>query len=223
MEVFILFFLAETIIFYTISRLKLYFEVIYHRSANNDELTVKIKIFKSLVLYNMCIPAIAFKANPEALLPWLEAEIASGNQNSSIKTHSEREQRFLKKSSKIYTVNLKRFYLAIKSVRNWFDIYNEFMRKVIRSSRCEYLCWNTTCGTGDAATTALISGLLWSFKGRALERIKNYSAFQVPPVIHINPEWGKARFTTAFQCIFSIRIGHVITAVMKSFFTTKKV
>lgn len=219
MDLFLLFIVAETIIYYIIITLKLYFEVMYNRTKDNDELIIKILLFKSLELYRIEVPAIQFKAHADTLLPWLEAQIASGNTpQPPLETHIKREQRFLKKSITLFAIHPKRLHRLFNTLFDWLSIYKNFMKQTISALRCEYLTWHSACGTGDAAATALLTGFLWSVKGNVLKRLKNHSNLAVQPVISIKPDWSSKEFSTAFQCIFSIRIGHVITAVVKSFF-----
>lgn len=222
MKLFILFLLAETIIYFVIMRLKLYFEIVYHRNESNDDLIVKILIFKSLALYTMHIPAIEFSTREDSLLPWSEAQITAGQHQSEFETHVTREERFIKRGIKLYALHPLRLRRAFNMFFNWFEKYSVFIHKTISSLRCEYLSWHTACGTGDAASTALLTGCLWSLKGTVLKRIKQHSKLHVKPSISIKPEWDKLEFATAFQCIFSIRIGHVITAVVKAFFIRNK-
>jgi hypothetical protein len=222
MKLFLLFFIAETIIYYTIIQLRLYFKVIYHREAANDKLIIKIMIFKSLELYSMCIPAIEFGTSPYSEVNWPEAQITSEDDQPDIITHVQREQRFINRSIKLYALHPMRLKRTVNMFFNWFEKYSDFMRNVISSLRCEYFSWHTLCGTGDAATTALLTGLLWSVKGTVLTKIKKNSILYTQPSISIKPDWGKEQYTTAFQCIFSIRIGHVITAVMKAFLMRNK-
>jgi hypothetical protein len=222
MKLFFLFLLAETIVYYAIMRIKLYFDVVYRRDDSNDELIIKIRIFKSLELYTMYIPAIKFDPRKYSLLPWLETQITADNHQAKIDTHSNKEQRFIKNSARLYALHPLRLRRAINMFFNWFGRYGAFMRKTIRSLHCEYFSWHTKCGTGDAATTALLTGCLWSLKGTVLKRIKQHAELCVKPNIGINPAWGNEYFVTAFQCIFTIRIGHVITAALKALFIRKK-
>ncbi|MCE5285486.1 MAG: DUF2953 domain-containing protein [Pelosinus sp.] len=222
MKLFILFFLAEAIIYYLIMQLKLYFEVIYHRQENSDKLIVKILLFKSLELYSMCIPAIQFGISGQALVPWPQAEITTDPPQPEIKTYAKREQRFITKSIKLFALHPTRIRRLINTFFDFFEKYSKFMRKTISSLHCEHFSWHTACGTGDAATTALMTGLLWSLKGTVLQRIKKHSVLEVQPSISIKPDWGTNQFATAFECIFSIRIGHVITAAFNAFFIRNK-
>lgn len=217
MKLFLLFLLAEIIIYYVLMRIKLYFDVLYRRDDSNDELIVKILIFKSIQLYTMRVPAIEFSAGAHSFSPWLKTKITAGSDRQDIKTRVNHEQR-----DKIYNRHPLRLRRAINLFWGIFQKYGKFMRKTISSLRCEYLSWHTACGTGDAATTALLTGCLWSLKGTVLKRIKAHSELQAKPSLSVKPDWEDKQFATAFKCIFSIRIGHVITAAIKALFIRNK-
>lgn len=74
-------------------------------------------------------------------------------------------------------------------------------------------------GTGDAAQTGLICGLLWSAAGIFITYISRFLRLSGND-IHVIPCFDKAVFEVEARCIFHVKLVHIIV-VLKKIYTSK--
>ncbi|WP_226036414.1 DUF2953 domain-containing protein [Aquibacillus saliphilus] len=75
--------------------------------------------------------------------------------------------------------------------------------------------WNTKVGTGDASVTGVISGAIWAVKGSIIGLLVRYMNFNVQPNIHVTPYFQQKLAYTELECIFSVRLGQTIYAIIQ--------
>lgn len=71
------------------------------------------------------------------------------------------------------------------------------------------LRWYTVIGTGDAMYTALSVGSLWSVKGMLMAGMTK-AAITEKVAINIQPDFEKQRMYSELNCIFKLRMVHII-------------
>lgn len=74
------------------------------------------------------------------------------------------------------------------------------------------LTWHSVFGTGDAAVTGFLIGLMWNVKTLLYLIVKALFKSYVCPSFKIEPRYDRAVFNTGFNCILSIKTGHAIIA-----------
>jgi len=196
---------------------KIYIDVTYKRNGTNDYISVNVYTAKKLVSYKMEIPVIEFIKSEG--VSWLESTIKTAQ--SQDKTYHKREERFIKKTAKLYSMYPGKLRYAIKEFHYYTQMYCSVINKVLKSATCERLYWKTVYGSEDAASTGIIIGLLWAGKALIINRLKRYVFFVAKPDIAISPTFGHNQFDVDFQCIFSIKLGNVIRTI-KSIYNIKK-
>lgn len=72
--------------------------------------------------------------------------------------------------------------------------------------------WKTQVGTGDALSTAMVVGALWSLKGTVYSFLAGHVRFTQVPKFDIQTSWSKPCFDMRIDCIFRLRIGEIILA-----------
>lgn len=72
--------------------------------------------------------------------------------------------------------------------------------------------WETRVGSEDAAFTAVGTGLLWGLIGQVTGFLQNRYEFSCRPVLSVIPTFGRSVLDTRLDCIFELRIGHIISA-----------
>ncbi|HHW10364.1 MAG TPA: DUF2953 domain-containing protein [Firmicutes bacterium] len=70
--------------------------------------------------------------------------------------------------------------------------------------------WRTVFGTGDPATTATVSGLLWALKSSLAHRLAQRYRYISPPVLAVRPEFRAAGIATEVKCIFHLSPGQIM-------------
>lgn len=99
---------------------------------------------------------------------------------------------------------------SLKKVKKAFPIYKKFAHKV----RIKKLSWETNIGTGDAPTSGIASGGLWSVKGIICGQIANFFTLETKPELSVSPDFQKPVFDSRMHCIGKVRVGQAIRAYM---------
>ncbi|MCO7124847.1 DUF2953 domain-containing protein [Sporolactobacillus shoreicorticis] len=77
----------------------------------------------------------------------------------------------------------------------------------------KHVVWVTTCGTGDAAETALLSGIIWSIKASILPWIAQFCSDH--PRINVVPAFQRKTLNSNLSCMFQVKIGDAIAMIKK--------
>ncbi|MDR5658160.1 DUF2953 domain-containing protein [Serpentinicella sp. ANB-PHB4] len=128
--------------------------------------------------------------------------------------------------AKVGSVNAKKSkvdrlfnYREINLLKEKFILINRKYKKAItyfkRKLNLEKILWETIIGTNDAAETAVLLGLSWMLKGNIISIMSNNIGNMNQPVIKVQPDFNQSIFRTKINCIFSLKITHIITACIK--------
>lgn len=197
MENFLIIIMDVSILLFLLWWLRIYIKVQYVRNEENDNLMLEIYTLKKFIIYRLKVPVIEFIF--EEFL-WPEAKVETNKGEAT--TNVQREKRSIKETIHIF--------------RQYQKMYNHFMNKLFLSMQCEKLIWKTVYGSNDAALTAIITGGLWGFKSIMLHNLRRRIHIRNKPLIHVKPIYCGQRFELDFLCIFSIRLGKVINATIKT-------
>ena len=84
------------------------------------------------------------------------------------------------------------------------------------------LHWRTTIGLDEAAATAWAIGLLWFLKSWLLNLLdQRYGLPRTVARVGVEPSFGAPGLRTALDCIFRLRVGHIIRAGLRGFLLDK--
>lgn len=67
-----------------------------------------------------------------------------------------------------------------------------------------------TYSTGEAAITGVATGVVWALISPLYNWVKHTCRILNKPIINIEPSFGAVGFELHLNCIFSIRLGHII-------------
>jgi hypothetical protein len=209
METWLASWLASTIVWLALLRIRFYIHLVYTRKAEDDTLRVEVYALKKLLYYYAEIPVL--KIDKENMVPWFESEVEAGKDD--VQTKPGREQVFLKNTFHMYLYHPRQWRQLQQEFKYYLKLYRQLMDKIFSFVTCEKLIWRTSFGSEDAAVTGMVTGLAWAIKNwfylglkRRLKRISK-------PVFSVTPLFGSDKIEIDFQCIFSIRLGHVINAL----------
>ncbi len=87
--------------------------------------------------------------------------------------------------------------------------------KVLAKVHVHEFYWLTRYGTGDASTTGMLGGVLWSVKGFFSGFVKNHMNLINPPRIQVVPLFQQQAAFVELQCMFSMRVGQTIYAIIQ--------
>ncbi|WP_379965408.1 DUF2953 domain-containing protein [Ectobacillus sp. sgz5001026] len=98
----------------------------------------------------------------------------------------------------------------IKSMVDIHTISKDFFRKV----KVKQFSWCSYIGTGDAASTGLFSGFIWSVKGLMVGILSTYTKVKTLPKLAVTPVYDGTLTISELTCIFSFRTFHLLYFVL---------
>ncbi len=90
-----------------------------------------------------------------------------------------------------------------------------FMDYIMDKLKISSLNFNVKMGTGDAALTGILYGTIWIAIGSIMTFIGNNLNPERPNIVVV-PIFGEAQLSIDFNCIISIKLGHIIYAEIKA-------
>lgn len=199
---------ATTLLWFALMRVKLYISVVYRRAGGDDSLAVEVYVPGRLLVYRMEVPVI--RIIEAGALPWLESRVAT--RRGAAETRPKAERRFVRTTWEIFRNHSSHWRFLVRQFRHYTRMYNRLMRRLLRATACEKLCWRTRYGADDAALTGVTAGFIWIAKNEVYKYMKRRLAGVARPVFRVVPLYGRTAFEVELQCIFSIRLGNVINA-----------
>lgn len=76
--------------------------------------------------------------------------------------------------------------------------------------------WQTTIGTGEASSTGILVGGLWSIKSILMGFLMQYCQFKCQPQTDLAPQFQRKEMSTKLNCMVSIRLGKAIFMLIRS-------
>jgi hypothetical protein len=81
--------------------------------------------------------------------------------------------------------------------------------------RCLEFSWQTRIGVGDAAATAVVTGMLWGLKCGILAYLDRRLVLLRRPSVEIEPDFTKAELDTELFCIFRLSVGQIMWRTLR--------
>ena len=185
---------------------KLTIDLTYKFDPNDQRLVILIKALFGLIRIRMDIPEL--------------------NDTNTEKQKSEKTDPSLDKNfTDIDSIDEDEALKAYRPIKYWMKNINELykvVKKSLKKVRITQLVWKSAIGTGNAATTGIISGVGWSFKGTVIGMLSYYFSLKVQPQLEIRPIFNRKISNTYVKCIFQVRAGQAILAGLKIFKLWKK-
>lgn len=190
--------------------LPLHFRLFYRRHGTNDHFVIDTTALGKLIRYRLKIPVSELTRSGKGF-PWVETEIESRGGDKETDAGHEQEKSWLWLS---YTLqNHADVKEKINRLLVLVDDYSDFMRWITNRIRFENFYWVTRIGLDDAAATAIAAGGCWAAKSCIAAALwRRHCCPRVRPFIQVIPEYNQEVFHTDFECIFSVRLGHIIGA-----------
>jgi hypothetical protein len=201
----LVFILVIALILLLLLTTKLTISINYYHHNDNDDLQIEFRIWFGLIRYKKKIPFVKIDENSPSII--IKSKSAMGNDDNVENTEYDVKQ-FTKND---FLENYRRMNFLLKKVVHLHTIIKKFLQK-ISINKFE---WQTMIGVGDAAHTAIVTGVLWSIKGNMTGLLSQYFKLKVMPVISITPHFQANVIQTRVSCIFQFRIGYAILAGLK--------
>lgn len=181
---------------------RVHIRIRYSRSGRLDQLVIVIRALYGLFHYQILLPSIVIRG-------WniVYQKKDSGGlmvQNEGKKT----KRKFGKGTIKRY---LKAYQTILKSTREFKKWAMETLKKI----ECTRWRLDFSVGTGDAAATAVVSGLLWAVAGCASGVAGEIVTLKTSPHGQVKPNYSDTEFTVVWEADFSVRISTMMWSIVK--------
>jgi len=179
-------------------------EAKYERKGKNDRVTLRMSGLFGVVYHRSEISVLEFGTTLRAMR--LEARWKTSEKKGEMPQH---ERRIESAPS-----NAQEWLSLARTLYGLYQDYRPMTNYILRRTKVTALSWQTSLGTGDAASTALLCGFLWSLKGTALGLLQSRTKVSEKNVVMaVLPSFKECKFQIFFQCILSMRVVHIIGAV----------
>jgi len=185
-------------------------EISFKRHNEDDMLGINIIVFYGIFKYKRQIPFMDLvKGHDNISALELKSEVQyngkhKGEDKSVINIHEA--QKIIDKYKKLY-IRFEKFIVP-------------FIKRIKEKIIIKKIYLNTELGTNDAAETAVITGIIWSLKSYAVTILaNNFDSSDI--FVNVVPNYNIRTFKTSIDCIFSIKLGNIINAGLKTLLAKK--
>ncbi|WP_169306563.1 DUF2953 domain-containing protein [Cohnella pontilimi] len=178
-----------------VSRIRI--RVRYSRSGNNDQLVVIVRALYGAAGFQAEIPAIMLQSWNLIYRQELEATI--GNRLVT------RKVRWKVGGG---AGRLLKLYRDNRQVRIW-------LLDTLKKVDCTRFRLDFRVGTGDAASTAVVSGLLWTVYGAAIAIAGRFMRLKAHPHGAVAPVYDGQEFSVVCETDMELRLGTALLSLMK--------
>ncbi|MFZ5965810.1 MAG: DUF2953 domain-containing protein [Bacillota bacterium] len=168
---------------------------------------IKFRTFFGLVQFKYEVPIVKWMFSPQ--------------QENKVKLALNTEV----ESSQSQLIDEKKSLLNIHEIQDiqqrfsqYYHQFNPTIHYFLSKTEMKSLNWKTKLGFENAAVTGILSGMLWTFKGMIISIISNHIRNSENISLHIEPCFDAEDFQMSFDCIFRIKVGHIIIAAIKGFY-----
>ena len=173
-----------------------HFEVkgVHIYEADRQNIHYNIRALFGLVRLKLSVPILNFKGFHEGIVLGTKVDKVNANEETDMK-------------EQITPQRAKDIYDHMKLLLRNVDDFSAWLSSSLARVKCEELRWHTAVGTGDAASTAVVSGLLWGVKSSCIAFLSQRICLVTAPQLNIRPEYNAAGFST--ELVLILRIRHV--------------
>jgi hypothetical protein len=189
--------LAAIILFFIIIFLSSIIIVIdFSHRKDDDHFKVQVRLWK-FIRYTINIPTIKVEEDQPNIE--YEKQTSSGNEEHTKVTPKDIHER------------LSDFQEILEHVLGM----NKIIKKFLKTIRIKKFEWHTLVGLGDAASTGILTGAVWTVKGGILALLSHYMRMTAKPNYSVVPSFQIPASQTFLTCIFKMRIGNAILTGFK--------
>jgi hypothetical protein len=174
----------------------------YSRSGRLDQLVVVVKAVYGLVNYQIILPSIFIRDWSVVFREKREGGL-TGKGNKK-----QKKRRIGRGTLKRYARAYRTILLSTKKFRKWARVS---MKKI----ECTRWRLDFRVGTGDAASTAVITGLLWAVSGCATGAASQFITLKTSPHSQVAPNYSSTEFTVVWEADFRIRLSTALRAILQ--------
>lgn len=185
-------------------------QIEYKRASENDYVHIEAGIWFGLIRLKFNIPLLQLQSLVNGVRG--EEEVASATPEAPAK----------KSKFKLTPKEVYRYIRRLYRLRNQVHNLNQIARQTLKKIRCEQFEWYTRVGVGDAASTGVLTGVIWGIKTTFVGLLSRYVTLRTTPRMNVVPAFQGQNLDTRFSCILRLRIGNAIIAGIRILFKFKK-
>lgn len=190
---------------------KLRIVILWKRNGQDDQGEVRLSIWGGLIHYKIEIPNVQYKG-------WEQGVQVKQQKQSQMSTFNTQDQKL--------DLITKKDIRKMKENYQYLLVNISYFHQILRSFFChitnEELVWKTRVGTGDAAESGILTGIIWGVKTTSIAFISGYINWEQPPKLEVIPDFHQAVMETFFRSIFHFRIGYAIILILRIFYRIRK-
>ncbi|MGN7471566.1 DUF2953 domain-containing protein [Brevibacillus sp. SAFN-007a] len=175
----------------------------YSRKEEDDQLTIEITLWHGLFSRKYEIPMLLFKVSPAG--PELVAKVDTIQQGSKIQ---EKVKDFTRRQVKKWYHNYREL---VDRVRDLLPLIQNLCKQI----HCTKLEWHTLLGTGQAAETGALTGVIWGVKSVIVGVLSHSISLRTMPKMSVQPVWNAAVIQSTFRCELHFYLGHFLASLLK--------
>lgn len=177
------------------------FELWIKKHGKDDEIVLNIRLLYGLIRLHYELPILKFENLKKGILIKVEKK-----KNILKKENGTKKTRVDKRKIDHWHRELIKLLEATDSFLVW-------MKKTLLHLSILKLDWSTNISAGDAAYTAIATGMVWSIKGSMIGWLSYHVGMRTPPRLFVVPVYDdKPQFSTEISCIAQISCGYAIYA-----------
>lgn len=165
----------------------------FQKEGENDFLRISARFFH-LITVRKEIPLLSLGEEGISLKHQTEAPLLK-----------EKKKRTMVTYRKIKQVRLK-MKRIVDRAHDFYRMVRLFLAK-IKVTRID---WSTEVGAGDAATSAILSGIIWSLKGSLLMVLDHYVTLSQRPNLRVVPNFQESVFRTDIDLSLTFPLGQAM-------------
>jgi hypothetical protein len=195
-------FLIAVMVWFGLRRLHVH--MFFSRVKDNDHFFVHLKLLGGLISYKMDVPILEYRGVYGGIIVKMKSIMRI--RNKELQPKKQKQEFTPERISDMY--HWGRVLLAhVKEFTSW-------LQQMLTHVKCTEFRWDTRLGIGDAAETALATGMLWAVKSTLFGYIFQYVHLETKPKLSIQPQYNRPEFSTEFSCHASIRIGFLVYSML---------
>lgn len=180
------------------------------RKNENDHFLVQLRALRGLVRYRVEIPIVRFTGD--------SVEFRHEKSNSFTVGQSRNEGQH-----RIGVETVMRKIEQARMLLRYTDHFTSWLRQSLSYVRITAWQWETSVGTGDAAWTAVTTGMIWSAQTGLLGLLSQFARLAAQPQTTVQPVFNQTYFSTEWRCIAKISLGKAIFAGLQLLVRIRKV
>ncbi|WP_429844015.1 DUF2953 domain-containing protein [Brevibacillus sp. FIR094] len=167
----------------------------YSREGDNDQLDITIAAW-GIIRRKYEIPILLLKMTEGG--PELVAEVETIQQGFKIR---DRVKDFTRKQVKRWYHNYRDL---LERVRDLLPMLKDLSNQI----RCTKFEWHTWMGTGQAAETGALTGLIWGVKSIIVGIFSHSVSLRTMPAMSVHPVWNQSLLHTKVHIVLKFYFGH---------------